>query len=86
MIIVGGSDRLLNGLDLGSIAIMIIAVIKRKRADRYSGCRFAAWMENSDDSRLVRISVRRIKVAIASACPWQDEFVLAHLRLALAAA
>jgi len=32
MIIVGGSDRLLNGLDLGSIVRMIIAVIKRKRA------------------------------------------------------
>ena len=27
---------------------------------------------------LVRISVRRIKVAMASACPWQDEFALAH--------
>jgi hypothetical protein len=35
---------------------------------------------------LVRISVRRIKVAIASACPWQDEFALAHLRLGNAAA
>ena len=35
---------------------------------------------------LVRISVRRIKVAIASACPWQDEFALAHLRLQMAAA
>jgi Transposase DDE domain group 1 len=34
---------------------------------------------------LVRISVRRIKIAIASACPWQDEFVLAHLRLGMAA-
>jgi hypothetical protein len=27
---------------------------------------------------LVRVSVRRIKIAIASACPWQDEFALAH--------
>ena len=35
---------------------------------------------------LVRVSVRGIKVAIASACPWQDEFVFAHLRLAIAAA
>ena len=35
---------------------------------------------------LVRISVRRIKVAIASACPWQDEFALAQLRLGMAAA
>ena len=35
---------------------------------------------------LVRISVRRIKVAMASACPWQDEFALAHRRLAAAAA
>jgi hypothetical protein len=35
---------------------------------------------------LVRISVRRIKVAMASACPWQDEFALAHLRLGMAAA
>ncbi len=35
---------------------------------------------------LVRISVRRIKLAMASACPWQDEFALAHLRLAMAAA
>jgi hypothetical protein len=30
---------------------------------------------------LVRISVRRIKLAMASACPWQDEFALAHARL-----
>ena len=30
---------------------------------------------------LVRVSVRRIKVAIASACPWQDEFALAYARL-----
>ena len=30
---------------------------------------------------LVRISVRRIKVAMASACPWQREFALAHARL-----
>jgi len=35
---------------------------------------------------LVRISVRRIKVAIASACPCQDEFALAHVRLARATA
>ena len=28
---------------------------------------------------LVRISVRRIKFAMASACPWQDEFALAQL-------
>ena len=35
---------------------------------------------------LVRISVRRIKIAIASACPWRDEFALAHLRLGMAAA
>ena len=30
---------------------------------------------------LVRVSVRRIKVAMASACPWQDEFALAYARL-----
>ncbi len=30
---------------------------------------------------LVRVSVRRIKIAMASACPWQDEFALAHVRL-----
>jgi Transposase DDE domain group 1 len=30
---------------------------------------------------LVRISVRRIKVAMASACPFQHEFSLAHARL-----
>jgi hypothetical protein len=35
---------------------------------------------------LVRISVRRIKIAIASACPCQDEFALAHIRLGMAAA
>jgi Transposase DDE domain group 1 len=35
---------------------------------------------------LVRISVRRIKLAMASACPWQDEFALAHVRLRNAAA
>ena len=27
---------------------------------------------------LVRVSVRRIRVAMASACPWQDEFALAQ--------
>jgi hypothetical protein len=27
---------------------------------------------------LVRVSVRRIKFAMASACPWQHEFVHAH--------
>src|SRR6476661_4663385 len=30
---------------------------------------------------LVRVSVRRIKLAMASACPWQHEFALAHARL-----
>jgi Transposase DDE domain group 1 len=30
---------------------------------------------------LVRVSMRRIKVAMASACPWQDAFELAHIRL-----
>jgi hypothetical protein len=34
---------------------------------------------------LVRISVRRIHLAMASGCPWQNEFRLAHLRLAVAA-
>jgi hypothetical protein len=33
---------------------------------------------------LVRVSVRRIKVAMASACPYQNEFALAHLRLTAA--
>ena len=30
---------------------------------------------------LVRVSVRRIKIAMASAYPWQDAFGLAHARL-----
>jgi hypothetical protein len=30
---------------------------------------------------LVRVSVRRIKVAMASACPYQNEFGLAYARL-----
>jgi hypothetical protein len=34
---------------------------------------------------LVRVSVRRVKLAIASACPWQHEFALAHAWLARAA-
>jgi hypothetical protein len=34
---------------------------------------------------LVRISARRIHLAMASGCPWQNEFRLAHLRLADAA-
>jgi hypothetical protein len=34
---------------------------------------------------LVRVSVRRIKIAMASACPYQNEFALAHLRLSAAA-
>ena len=34
---------------------------------------------------LVRVSVRRIKIAMASACPYQNEFALGHLQLAAAA-
>jgi len=34
---------------------------------------------------LVRISVRRVKLAMASACPWRYEFELAHARLRNAA-
>jgi hypothetical protein len=34
---------------------------------------------------LVRVSCRRIKVAMASACPYQAEYALAHLRLSRAA-
>lgn len=34
----------------------------------------------------VRLSVRRIKLAMASAYPWQDEWALAHARLTAAAA
>jgi hypothetical protein len=35
---------------------------------------------------LVRTSVRRVSVAMASACPWQQEFALAHALLRRAAA
>ena len=35
---------------------------------------------------LVRISVRRIKLAMASTCPYQREFQTAHARLSAAAA
>ncbi len=35
---------------------------------------------------LVRISVRRVKFAMASSCPWQHEWALAHARLRNAAA
>jgi Transposase DDE domain group 1 len=35
---------------------------------------------------LVRVSVRRIKLAMASAYPWKHEFALAHVRLANATA
>ena len=34
----------------------------------------------------VRISVRRVKIAMASAYPWQQEWALAHARLSAAAA
>jgi Transposase DDE domain group 1 len=34
---------------------------------------------------LVWVSVRRIKIAMASACPHQNEFAVAHLRLTAAA-
>jgi hypothetical protein len=34
---------------------------------------------------LVRVSVRRITVAMASGYPYRNEFALAHLRLAAAA-
>ncbi|AVC52592.1 transposase DDE domain group 1 family protein (plasmid) [Rhizobium leguminosarum bv. viciae] len=33
----------------------------------------------------VRVSVRRIKVAMASACPYAEEFALAHARICAAA-
>jgi hypothetical protein len=33
----------------------------------------------------VRLSVRRLKVAMASACPYAQEFALAHARLCAAA-
>nr|WP_281015667.1 transposase [Mesorhizobium sp. M00.F.Ca.ET.216.01.1.1] len=33
----------------------------------------------------VRVSVRRIKVAMASACPYAEEFALAHARIRAAA-
>jgi len=35
---------------------------------------------------LVRVSVRRVAVAMASACPFQHEFALAHALLRRAAA
>lgn len=35
---------------------------------------------------LVRISVRRVKIAMASGHPWQSEFAIAHARLSTAAA
>ena len=35
---------------------------------------------------LVRVSVRRVVFAMASACPWQHEFALAHALLRRAAA
>ena len=40
------------------------------------------------EARRLRISMRRIKVAMASACPWQDmfELALAHVRLSRVAA
>ena len=34
---------------------------------------------------LVRVSARRIKIAMASACPYQYEFGIAHALLGLAA-
>ena len=40
----------------------------------------------SDTGALVRISVRRIKLAMASDCPRQREFHTAHARLSAAAA
>jgi len=38
------------------------------------------------DRRVVKVSVRRIKFAMASAYPWHDEWALAHARLSAAAA
>lgn len=35
---------------------------------------------------LVRVSVRRVTFAMASACPWRAEWALAHARLRNAAA
>jgi hypothetical protein len=42
--------------------------------------------EPSASLALVRVSVRRIKMAMASACPSQHEFALAHALLRNAAA
>ena len=35
---------------------------------------------------LVSVSVRRVRIAMASAYPWQQEWALAHARLSAAAA
>jgi hypothetical protein len=72
-----------------SMAYVLIAALRRLGLD---GTRFAAASAGTIRLKLlkigaqVRLSVRRLKIAIASSYPWQPEWPLAHARITAAAA
>jgi hypothetical protein len=72
-----------------AMAYVLLCALRRLEADGATGGLGELRMRQADTllklGALVRISVRRIKFAMASACPWQDEFALAHVRLRNAA-
>ena len=71
-----------------SMAYVLVANVRRRTAgNRIRQCHL--WHHPAKLLKigaLVRISVRRVKLAMASACPWQHEFALAHAMLRNAAA
>jgi len=72
-----------------AMAYVLMAALRRLGLD---GTRFAAASAATIRLKLlkigaqVRLSVRRLKIAMASTCPWQPEWVLAYHRIAAAAA
>jgi len=72
-----------------AMAYVLMAALRRLGLD---GTRFAAASAATIRLKLlkigaqVRLSVRRLKIAMASTCPWQPEWALAYHRIAAAAA
>jgi hypothetical protein len=51
----------------------------------FAACGEARQIIVAEIGALVRVSVRRINIEMASACPYQNEFAIAHSRLTAAA-
>ena len=70
---------------LASMAYVLLCAVRRIRAGTYAvrtgHLRHHPAQASLKLGALVRVSMRRIKVALASACPYQNEFALAHARL-----